>query len=75
VQSWFYDYPLTRKRLTNMSKTAGQVTTIVSPTGVSWEYWYGLKGGKRIYLVAPVGSLNTWEFDSVRAVKAFVAQT
>jgi hypothetical protein len=58
-----------------MSKAPGQVTTIVSTKGIAWEYWYGVKSGKRIYLVAPVGSLNTWEFDSVKAVKAFVAQT
>lgn len=55
-----------------MKKFAGQVTPIVSPSGQVWEYWFGVKDGKRVYLVAPLGSLNTWEFSSAAQVKAFV---
>jgi hypothetical protein len=56
-----------------MSKYAGEVTQVTSPSGLVWEYWFGIKAGKRIYLVAPFGSLNTWEFSSVKEVKEFIS--
>ncbi len=56
-----------------MKTYPGQIRTTTSPSGIVWEYWFGLKSGKRVYLVAPVGSLNTWQFGSVAEVKAFVA--
>lgn len=56
-----------------MSKYPGQLTRVESPKGITWEYWFGVFHGKRIYLVAPQGSLNTWEFASVEEVKAFIA--
>lgn len=56
-----------------MSKYPGQITQVISPSGKTWQYWFGVKGGKRIYLVAPHDSLNTWQFNSVKEVKAFIA--
>lgn len=57
-----------------MRKHPGQLTSVVSPKGIIWEYWFGIAKGKRSYLVAPVGSLNTWAFMSLREVKKFIQE-
>lgn len=50
----------------------GKVTTVVSPKGLTWEYWFGVKNGKRIYLAAVVDCTNIHEFASAKEVKTYI---
>ena len=51
---------------------AGQLCKATSPKGLVFEYWFGVRKGKRVYLVAHEASLNTFEFRTLREVRSFI---
>ena len=57
-----------------MSKYAGQISHVTSPKGVDFSYWFGVKAGKRWYLVTFKGGGKSWQFSSMREVQAFIKE-